>query len=727
MDKRFDAKKIEEEIYSFWEKGDFFKPENSRKEKEPFSVVIPPPNVTGVLHMGHALNSLLQDIIIRKKRMEGYETVWVPGTDHAGIATQNVVEKKLKKEGKTRFDLGREKFLEKVWEWKEEYGNLILNQFKKLGVSCDWSRTRFTMDAKYTKAVKKAFNLYWKRGWIYRGERAVNWCKRCRTSLSELELEYSEEKGTLFYIKYPLTEPRRKGEFITVATTRPETMLGDTAVAINPDDKKHKGLTGKSVILPIVGREIPIISDLAVESKFGTGAVKVTPFHSVADFSVAQKHNIEGKRVINEEGKMAGEIPEELTGLDAGVAREEILKILEKENLLEKKEEITHKIPHCYRCGEKVEIIPSNQWFVKMDELSKIAAEPVRQGEIKFFPERWKKPYLDWLSGAYDWCISRQIWWGHKLPVWFCQNEKDKFFVSLESHPQKCEICGKCEAKQSEDVFDTWFSSAIWPFAVFGWPEKTEDLEKFFPVNVLSTARDIINLWVVRMIFSARAFLGKNPFSKIIIHPTIVTKKGERMSKSKGTGIDPLNLVENYGADATRFGLAWQATESQDIRFSEDDISAGRKFATKIWNATRFVLLTIGDDKRKIREEEMLSGKMSDSLTDNDKDIVRKLNRTIMSVSQDLENFQFAKAAKSIYHFFWGEFCDKYIETAKKQIEENEERAERTKEVLLVVLLNSLKLLHPFIPFITEKIYSFLSVAGKEKALIISNWPEVKK
>ena len=713
MEKQYNPKEVEEKIYKLWEEGGFFNPDNlETKRKEKFSMVIPPPNVTGSLHMGHALNAVIQDILARWKRMQGFKTLWLPGTDHAGIATQNVVEKKLKKEGKTRFDLGREKFIDEVWEWKEKYGNIILEQFKKIGASCDWSRTRFTMDEKYSRAVMESFLAYYKKGWVYRGERVVNWCLRCQTSLSDLELEYKDEKSSLWFIKYPMVG--ESGQFIVVATTRPETMLGDTAVAVSPHDERYKNLVGRKIILPLVGREIPIIEDRLVDKDFGTGAVKVTPAHDMSDYQMGQNHKLEVVSVIDEHGKIKN-APEKYVGLTVEEARREVAKDLSSQNLIEKIEDYDHQIPKCYRCGTTVELIFSMQWFVKMEDLAKDAIAPVKKGEIKFHPARWEKVYIDWLETARDWCISRQIWWGHRLPVWFCAKEKEKYFVAAEP-PKKCEICGDCEPKQSEDVFDTWFSSALWPFATLGWPEKTKDLDEFYPTAVLSTARDIINLWVARMIFSGVALAKKIPFSDVIIHATIITKEGKRMSKSLGTGIDPIDLIEKYGADSTRLGLAWQASELQDMKFSESDILAGKKFCNKLWNASRFVLAEIGESEFNIEQAPQPASA-------SDKEILAGLEKLIEGVQKSLEQFRFDQAIQSIYHFFWHQFCDIYIEAAKKQIREGgEAEARLTKGILIYALAASLKLLHPFLPFITEEIYGVLPIKNK-KPLIIEEWP----
>jgi len=733
ISKKYNPQKTEEKIYRFWEKTGFFNPDKlPPRHKKPYSVVIPPPNVTGELHMGHALNALIQDIIIRWKRMQGFKTLWVPGTDHAGIATQNVVEKKLKKEGKTRFDLGKEKFIKEVWKWKEKYGNIILNQFKKIGASCDWSRTRFTMDKDYTEAVEKAFLHYYKKGWIYRGKRVVNWCPRCSSSLSDLELEYKEKRSYLYYLRYPLKEMPEK--FIVVATTRPETMLGDTAVAVNPKDKRYKNLIGKKAILPLVNKEIPIIADYLVNPKFGTGAVKVTPAHDLTDYQIGQNHKLESIQVIDEQERITKEAPPAYQGLKTLEAREKIIKDLKKQNLIEKIEDYKHQVPTCDRCKTTIEFIPSYQWFIKMDKLKELAEKPVKREKIKFHPKRFEKPYFDWLKNVKDWCISRQIWWGHKMPIWQCQNYKKskiknqkskknkEYFISLEK-PKKCPLCGKCQPKQVKDVLDTWFSSALWPFAVFGWPKQTKDLKIFYPTDFLTTGRDIINLWVTRMIFSGMEFMKKIPFKDVYIHATILTKEGKRMSKSLGTGIDPLALINEYGADAVRFGIGYQIMKGQDIRFGVDNIIMGKKFCNKIWNAARFVLLQISNSKLQIPNKLNTSNL---KLSTSDKIILKNLKKTVKAVNKDLENFLFGKAAHTLYNFFWHEFCDKYIEKAKEQIQnsKNQKEKERTKKILLYVLLTSLKLLHPFIPFVTEEIYQKLPLKNKKKCLLIENWPK---
>ncbi|MBL7150296.1 MAG: valine--tRNA ligase [Candidatus Pacebacteria bacterium] len=724
MDKHYQPKKIEKKIYNLWEKEGFFNPDKLGKNyKKKYSIVIPPPNITGSLHIGHALNIVIQDILIRWKRMQGLKTLWVPGIDHAGIATQNVVEKTLRKENKTRFDLGREEFVKKIWQWKEKYDISILKQLKQIGVSCDWSRTRFTMDKNYTKAVQQAFLHYYKKGWVFHDKRTINWCPRCQTSLSDLELEYKEEEGKLWFIRYKVKNRNSKTKkYMVVATTRPETMLGDTAVAVNPKDKRYKNLIGKSVILPIVNREIPIISDRIVDPKFGTGAVKITPAHSIVDYQIAKRQGLGMIQVIDENGRISQNAPLLYQGLKIKQAREKVVEELKKINLIEKIIDYPHSVPVCYRCDSLVESIPSKQWFLKMDKLSQLAIDSVKKGKVKFHPRRWEKVYFDWLKNMQDWCISRQIWWGHQLPIFFCQKKQKEYFISLES-PKKCLICGECKPQQSTDVFDTWFSSALWPFAVLGWPAKTKDLKEFYPTNVLSTDRGIINLWVTRMIFSAQEFTGKNPFQDVIIHATVLTKAGKRMSKSLGTGIDPIDLIDKYGADALRFGLAWQISKRQDICFNEDNIIAGKKFCNKIWNASRFVLANkpslINADKKLINADK--------NLTAADKRILTGLEKTIKLINKDLEYFQFGRVIQRIYRFFWHNFCDIYIEKSKIQIKNSKsvKEAENTKKILFYVFLNCLTILHPFMPFITEEIYQILPIENKKRALIIEKWPKI--
>jgi valyl-tRNA synthetase len=685
--KPYDPKATESRIYKLWEKSGYFNPDklpvakikNLKLKIKNYTIVLPPPNVTGSLHMGHALNATIQDILIRQKRMQGYKTLWLPGTDHAGIATQNVVEKELKKQGLTRHDLGREKFLAKIWEWKEKYGNIILDQLKKLGASCDWSRARFTMDKTYAKAVETAFLHYYKKGLVYQGDRVVNWCPRCQTALSDLELEYEEVKGKLYFIKYPVARPSDYSrlttqDYIVVATTRPETMLGDAAVAVNPKDRRYKNLVGKILVLPIVQREIPVVADSAVEMEFGTGAVKVTPGHDTVDFEISERHKLPLYQVINNFGRMSAEAGKDYEGLKTKEAREKIMAELQKQNLVEKIEDYNLRIPKCYRCGAVIEPQISKQWFLKMSALAKIAKDAVKTGKVKFHPKKWEGVYFHWLNNIKDWCLSRQIWWGHKIPL-----------------------------EGVNDVLDTWFYSALWPFAALDWPEKSKNLKEFYPTQVLSTGRDIINLWVARMIFSGYEFMKKEPFKNVLIHPTILTKEGKRMSKSLGTGVDPINLIEKYGADATRFGLIYQTMGGQDIHFNEDHITAGKKFCNKIWNSTRFAL--------------GFNPQIKGKLTKIDKKILKEFKKVKKTANKNIEQYKFGHALREIYDFFWHKFCDVYIEEIKKS------PTKENKKILVFILTESLKLLHPFMPFITEEIWEMLP-AKKKKLLIIEQWPK---
>jgi len=702
FDKPYDPKEVEDKIYRLWEKSGYFNPDKLPDKKgKTFSIVVPPPNVTGSLHLGHALNATIQDILIRKKRMEGYKTLWLPGTDHAGIATQNVVEKDLKKQGISRHDLGREKLIEKIWEWKEKYGYIILDQFKKLGCSMDWSRTRFTMDSDYQEAVKETFLHYHKKGWIYQAERVINWCIRCGTSLSDLEVELKDTKSKLWFIKY--------SPDITVATTRPETMLGDTAVAVHPNDKRYKNLIGEKVILPIQNRKIAIIADKRVDPKFGTGAIKVTPAHSFTDFEIGQEHNLEIIKVIGQDGKMSEQAGKNFEGLTVLQAREKVVQGLEKQGLIKKVEDYNNYVGHCYRCGTVIEPIPSLQWFLKMNELANTAIQAVKSGKVKFHPKRWEKIYFNWLNNIKDWCISRQIWWGHRLPVY------KNLEIYVGDNPPKDYI-------QIPDVLDTWFSSALWPFATLGWPKRTADLKEFYPTQILVTARDIINLWVARMIFSGLKFTKKEPFKDVIIHATILTKEGKRMSKSLGTGVDPMDLISRYGADAVRFGLIWQAMGNQDIRWSEEHVVAGQKFCNKIWNSARFALLQILNSiiTKQIPRGSFQISKTIKPKTTADKKILNQLTKIKKSTEKDLDNYRFGQALHKLYEFFWHNFCDKYIEISKKQMADDKLQ-KNTQEILIYILLSSLKLLHPFMPFITEEIHQQLPIKNK-KMLMIEKW-----
>ncbi len=707
LPKKYLPSEVETKIYKNWEKSGYFKP---KKAKEKYVAFMAPVNITGNLHIGHALENTLMDVLVRRKRMQGFETLWLPGTDHAGIATQNVVEKELKQEGLSRQDIGKDKFIERAWQWREKYGNIILNQFKKLGVSVDWSRSRFTMDEDYQEAVKIAFKHYQEKGWIYKGRRLINWCPRCGTALSDLEVEHKEKKGKLWYLNYPLktqggeNKNTDKREYITVATTRPETMLGDTAVAVHPEDKRYRQLIGKTIILPIVNREIPVIADDSINKEFGTGAVKITPAHSSADFDIAQRNNLPSIQIINEGGKMTKQAGKDFEGISVNDARRKVLKIFKKKKLFEKEEDYVHNISICYRCGTPIEPLISSQWFLKMETLAKLAIDAVKSRKIRIYPKKWEKSYFNWLENIKDWCISRQIWWGHELPI-----------------------------ENSDDVLDTWFSSALWPFASLGWPQNCkefsnnicknpqDDLSEFYPGDIISSAPEILYLWHVRMIFSGMELMGRAPFKTIYIHPTVLTKEGKRMSKSLGTGIDPLDLIQAYGADATRFGLLWMTGTNQAIRFNNDNIVMGQKFCNKLWNATRFILMN-KSTQISADEENRLT---QINLTSDDKNILNNLRATIVSVNDYLDKFRFDKATETLYEFFWHNFCDTYIEKVKPYLREDAkiEDKKRTQNVLFYVLLTSLKLLHPFIPFITEEIYQKLPIEDKKESLMIENWP----
>ena len=749
MESAYEPKKYEEEIYKLWEESGFFNPDKlpgGRKEK--YVITIPPPNITGSLHMGHTLNAAIQDILIRFHRMKGEKTLWLPGTDHAGIATQNVVEKGLAKEGLTRQQLGREKFIEQVWLWKNKYGNLILEQLKKIGSSCDWSRTRFTLDEKYSKAVQTAFVHYYKKGYLYRGPRIVNWCPRCSTAISDIEIKYREEKGKLWYIKYPFKNDQKK--FVMVATTRPETMLGDTAIAVNPKDERYKNVVGQTVILPIMNREIPIIASDLVDLQFGTGAVKITPAHDNVDWAIGKKFNLEIINVIGPDGRMT-EFAGKYVGLKVLEAREKIVEELKSLNLLEKEEDYMHQISLCDRCSTPIEPQVSTQWFIKMKELARPAINAVKDNKIKITPERYVKIYLDWLEKVEDWCISRQLWWGHRLPVWHCQtaneikNQKSKikniencpsvlssgskekleienssvepqFIVSIKK-PEQCPFCKKCDMQQSTDVLDTWFSSALWPFATLGWPDKTVDLKNYYPTSLITTAQEIFYLWVARMVFSSLEFLKKIPFEEVYIHSTILNFEGRRMSKSLGTGIDPLQLIDKYGADATRFGLISQTSrEQQAIRFDERAILAARNFVNKLWNIARFIQM-------QCQSEFNLPASVK-PITMADRWILSRLNYLIDSTAKKIENYELGEAAKELYEFTWHELADWYLEITKFQ-NENPNLQNNTVDILKFAILNLLKILHPFIPFVTEKIYSQLT--NSKKLLIIEDWPDTNK
>ena len=712
LPKVYEPQQVESRIYQMWEDHDCFKGVEDSKKK-PFSIVMPPPNVTGQLHMGHALDCTLQDILTRFKRMQGYAALWVPGTDHAGIATQIKVEEELRvKEGKTRYDLGREKFLERVWKWKEEYGNRIVQQQKKMGVSCDWSRARFTMDEGCSKAVRETFCELYDKGLIYKGSRIINWCPHCVTALSDAEVEYVDKPGHLWYIRYPLADG--SGD-IVVATTRPETMMGDTGVAVNPNDEKFKHLIGKKCILPIMNREIPIVGDEYCEIGFGTGAGKMTPAHDPNDFEVGLRHNLEVIRVIADDGHI-NENGGPYNGMDRYECRKAIVKDLEEQGYLVKVEPYNHNVGTCYRCHNDVEPLISAQWFVKMEPLAKEALRVVNEGEVKFVPERFSKTYTNWMENCHDWCISRQLWWGHQIPAWTCE---DCGHINVKREdPTACEKCGSTHLTREEDVLDTWFSSALWPFSTLGWPEQTADLNYWYPTSVMVTGYDIIFFWVARMIFSGCEQMKKIPFHTVLIHGLVRDDKGRKMSKSLGNGIDPLEMAEKYGADALRFNLITGNSPGNDTRFYTEKCEAMRNFANKIWNASRFVMMNLTIDRYELPA--------ADKLEREDKWVLSKLNRLVKEVTENLDSFEIGVASAKVYDFIWDTYCDWYIELTKTRLNGEDEAAKLTAQnVLCYVLVTLLKLLHPFMPFITEEIYQALPKCdGAEDILMTAQWPE---
>ncbi|MBR5322036.1 MAG: valine--tRNA ligase [Clostridia bacterium] len=705
--KTYDPSEIEDRLYKYWDESGYFKPDED-KSKTPFSIVIPPPNVTGQLHMGHALDETLQDILVRYKRMQGFSTLWVPGTDHAGIATQIKVEENLRvKEGLTRYDLGREEFLKRVWDWKHQYGNRIISQLKKLGASCDWSRERFTMDEGCSKAVREVFVNLYDKGLIYRGHRIINWCPHCLTALSDAEVEYKDQPGNFWHIKYPI-----KGEdgYVEIATTRPETMFGDTAVAVNPNDENTKHLIGKTLILPIVGRELPVIADDYVEIGFGTGCVKITPAHDPNDFLVGQRHNLEQIKVMNDDATMNANAGK-YEGMDRYECRKALVADLEAEGYLVKTVPHDHNVGVCYRCGTTVEPLTSDQWFVKMKPLAEPAIEAVDDGSIKFIPDRFSKNYYNWMNNILDWCISRQLWWGHRIPAFYC-DACGEMTVSKED----ITVCPKCGAPvhQDEDVLDTWFSSALWPFSVMGWPENTEDLKRFYPTNVLVTGYDIITFWVSRMIFSGLEHMNEKPFSTVFIHGLVRDAQGRKMSKSLGNGIDPLEIIEKFGADALRYALATGNSPGNDMRFSDEKIEAARNFNNKIWNASRFVLMNLDIEEVKLPD--------ADDLEIEDKWILSLYNKTVKEVCANLDNFELGIALAKLYDFIWDIFCDWYIELLKPRFNDKGSKSNLVAQnVITYVLSNTLKLLHPFMPFITEEIWQTLPHEGE--SIMVSDYP----
>ena len=706
----YDAKDTEESIYKFWEEGGFFKADSS-SDKPPYSIVIPPPNVTGVLHMGHALDETLQDILVRYHRMAGYETLWVPGTDHAGLATQNVVEKQLAKEGLTRYDLGREKFVEKTWEWTNQHKSAILDQCKRLGASFDRSRERFTFDKGCSDAVKEVFIRLYEKGLIYKGKYIVNWCPRCNSAISDVETEYATEQGHMWEISYPL-----KGESgaIIVATTRPETIFGDVAIAVHPSDHKYSELIGKTVVIPLSGREIPIIADEYVDKSFGTGAVKITPAHDPNDYEVGKRHDLKPVWVIDTEGKMkaCGEVPPELHGLDRYEARERIIGMLSYNNFLLRTRDHEHNVGKCQRCGTTIEPLLSEQWFVKMEPLAKEAIAAVKDGRIKFVPDRWEKNYLGWMENIRDWCISRQIWWGHQIPAYY-HKETGEMIVAKENPDPENYV-------QDTDCLDTWFSSGLWPFSTMGWPDtNAQDFKKFYPTTTLVTGFDIIFFWVARMITMGLEFTGKAPFSTVYIHGLIRDEKGQKMSKSKGNTIDPVKVIDKYGCDALRFTMTSLCTYGgQDIKMSEERFEYGRNFANKIWNASRFVLMNLdGVDDKEID---------FDNLTIADKWILDKLNSTAKEINENIKDFRIGETAHILYDFFWNSYCDWYVEIAKIQLQDAALKA-NTQRVLRYVLDMALRMLHPIMPHITERVWGLIPKSDEVKAIIVSEFPQYKE
>ena len=707
INKTYNPKEVEERLYNTWVEKGYFTP-TPDKTKEPFTIVIPPPNVTGQLHMGHALDETLQDILIRYKRMAGFNALWIPGTDHAGIATQIKVEEVLRKEeGKTRYDLGREKFVEKVWEWKKLYGDRIINQLKKLGSSCDWTRERFTMDEGCSKAVKEVFVNLYKKGLIYQGSRIINWCPRCITALSDAEVEHAEQAGHFWHIKYPV---KGSDEFVVIATTRPETLFGDTAVAVNPEDERYKDIIGKTLLLPLTDREIPVIADAYVDKEFGTGCVKITPAHDPNDFEVGLRHDLAQIKVLNDDATM-NHYAGKYEGMDRYECRKQMIKDLDEMGLLVKVEDHSHNVGQCYRCGTTVEPIISKQWFVKMNSLAQPAIDAVKKKDTEFVPEHFEKVYFHWLENIRDWCISRQLWWGHRIPAFYCDDCGE--MVVTKEDGAVCSKCGK-PMRQDPDTLDTWFSSALWPFSTLGWPDKTEDLSYFYPTSVLVTGYDIIPFWVMRMMFSGIEHTGEVPFKYVFIHGLVRDAQGRKMSKSLGNGVDPLEVIDEFGADALRFTLATGNSPGNDMRFSTERVTASRNFANKIWNASRFVQMNL-----TIYE---LCVPAASELALEDKWILDKLNRLVSEVTENLDKFELGVAVAKLYDFIWDEFCDWYIELVKPRLYDTENPTNKTAQhVLSYVLSNTLKLLHPFMPFITEEIW--LSLPHEGESIVIANWP----
>ena len=706
LDKQYSPQNVEDRTYKFWCDHKYFHAEVN-PEKKPYTIVIPPPNITGQLHMGHALDETLQDILIRWRRMEGYETLWLPGTDHASIATEAKIVEAMRKEGITKEEIGREKFLERAWEWKAQYGGRIVEQLKKLGSSCDWDRERFTLDEGCSKAVREVFCKLYDKGLIYRGERIINWCPHCLTSISDAEVEYEDQAGHFWHLRYPFKDG---SGYLELATTRPETLLGDTAVAVNPNDERYKDMVGKTLILPIVHREIPVIADDYVDIEFGTGVVKITPAHDPNDFEVGLRHNLEVINVLTPDAKIVDDYPK-YAGMDRYEARKAIVEDLEAEGALVEIEDYSHNVGTCYRCGTTVEPRVSKQWFVKMEPLAKPAVEVVRNGEVKFVPERFDKTYFHWMENIKDWCISRQLWWGHRIPAYYCDDCGEVMVSAQEVHT--CSKCGGNHVHQDPDTLDTWFSSALWPFSTLGYPDDTKELEYFYPTDTLVTGYDIIFFWVARMIFSGVEHMGQVPFHTVLIHGLVRDAQGRKMSKSLGNGIDPLLVIDQYGADALRFTLATGNAPGNDMRFSDEKVKASRNFANKLWNAARFVLMYLGNDYS-------YPGLPKD-LAIEDKWILSKVNTLAKEVTDNLERFELGIAVAKLYDFIWDVFCDWYIEIAKIRLQSGE-GADTAKAVLVYVLTDILKLLHPFMPFITEEIYQ--AIPHDTESIMISKWPE---
>ena len=705
--KAYEPKEVEDRIYDFWMKGKYFHAEVDPKKK-PYTIVIPPPNITGQLHLGHAMDETLQDTLIRWRRMQGYSALWLPGTDHASIATEAKIVEAMRKEGITKEEIGREKFLERAWAWKDQYGGRIVEQLKKLGSSCDWDRLRFTMDEGCNKAVNHVFKKLYDKGLIYRGERIINWCPHCKTSISDAEVVFEEKEGSFWHLRYPLSDG---SGYIELATTRPETMLGDPAVAVHPDDERYKALVGKTVILPLVNKEIPIIADSYVEQDFGTGVVKITPAHDPNDFEVGLRHNLPVINVMDD-GGVINENGGKYAGMPALEARKQIVKDLDEAGFLIKIEPIKHNVGTCYRCGTVVEPRVSTQWFVKMEPLAKPAIDAVKDGDIRFIPERMDKVYYNWMENIKDWCISRQLWWGHQIPAWYC--ECGETIVS-ETVPTVCPKCGGTHLTRDPDTLDTWFSSALWPFSTLGWPDNTEELKYFYPTNTLVTGYDIIFFWVARMIFSGLEHMGEVPFNTVFFHGLIRDAQGRKMSKSLGNGVDPLDVISVYGADALRFTLVTGNSPGNDLRFSEEKVSASRNFANKIWNAARFILMNI--------EGKDIDCALPKKLYTSDKWILNRFNNVTAAVTENLEKFELGMAVSKLYDFIWDDFCDWYIELAKIRMNgADEESADSARRVLVWTMSNTLKLLHPFMPYITEEIWQTLPHDGE--ALIVAKWPE---